>query len=238
MFLPLALVLVAAQAAAAEPAPPPEAMIDFLGRRRLCLALPPLAARDAPQQAEWRRLACDALPSEERRWRQTARGDAAAFGWLDSDPRDFRLPAIVVSSAAGPPGAYVHRLIWAGTDNGGVIPFRLEVDSDADNGATTVITASFGDVPARAFRLDNARFAWLDLQGVRAALDAGGTELRVDIRYGFRRGYCGDRDGDDRPSLSLAFARDGVSAADQDRTNCRMTRLPLSPAVPGRPTPR
>jgi hypothetical protein len=238
MSLPLALALIAAQAAGPEPAPPPEAMIDFLGRRRLCLALPPLANRTTFQQAESRRLACDALPGEERRWRETARGDAAALGWLDSDPRDFRLPAIIVSSAAGPPGAYVHRLLWTGTDNGGVVPFRLEVDSDADNGATTVITASFGDLPARSFRLDNARFAWLDLQGVRAALDAGGADLRIDIRYGFRRGYCGDRDSDDRPSLSLVFARDGVSATDQDRANCGMTRRPLSAAAPGRPTPR
>lgn len=240
MILTLALVVVVAQAPAAEPGPPPEAMVDFLGRRRLCLALAPPADRTADQQAESRRLACDALPSEERSWRQRFRADANARAWLDGDPRDFRLPGIIVSSRDGPLPAYVRRIEWSGTELGGSATFRLSIDSDAENGGATLFTASYGDVPGRTYRIDNARFPWLDLQSVRTALGdgPGGTALRVDIRYGYRRGYCGDQDGDDRPVLSLVFARDGVSAADQDRANCRMTRLPLSPAVPGRPTPR
>ena len=240
MSLILAIALAAAQAQAAEPGPPPEALIDFLGRRRLCLALPLLADRSAVQQAEPRRLACDALPGEERIWRQRFRADAGARAWLDSDPRDFRLPGIIVSSRDGPPPAYVRRIDWSGTELGGSATFRLSIDSDAENGGATVFTATYGDVPGRTYRIDNARFPWLDLQSARAALGdgPGGNALRVDIRYGYRRGYCGDQEDDDRPVLTLVFARDGVSATDQDRMNCRLTRLPLRPAAPARPTPR
>jgi hypothetical protein len=228
MTLLLAALLLAQPPVRTDSESPPEEMIDFLGRRRLCLDLPAAAARDAAAQAEGRRLACASLASEAQRWRDRYRGDAAALAWLDRDPRGFRLPGIVVRSWEGPPGAYVHRMEWAGTENGGPAPFRLAIDSDADNGAATLITAAWGDVPARSFRLDNARFPWLDLQSVRAALSDGRGDFRVDLRFGYRRGYCADSDGDDRPRLILHFRRDRVSASYEDRTNCGNRSISLT----------
>lgn len=223
----LAALLLAQPAAAPEPAPPPTEMIDFLGRRRLCLELPTPADRSAAYQAEARRLACASLVSEERMWRNHARGNTVALAWLDRDPRDFRIPGtIMVRSGDGPPGAYVHRMEWAGTENGGPVPFRLSIDSDAENGAATLVTASFGDGPARTFRIDNARFPWLDLQSVSAALAS--DILRVGVRFGYRRGYCADQDGDDRPRLTVRFMRDRITASFEDRTNCEVRNVDLT----------
>jgi len=120
MTLLLAALLLTQPAAAPDPAPPPTEMIDFLGRRRLCLELPAPADRNAAYQAEARRLACTSLASEERMWRDHFRGNAAALAWLDRDPRDFHIPGIImVRGWDGPPGAYVHRMEWTGTENGG-----------------------------------------------------------------------------------------------------------------------
>jgi hypothetical protein len=218
-----ALLATSAQSTAADIPPPPREMIDFLGRRRLCLELPAEAERSAFAQAESRRLACASLASEERRWRDRYRADADALAWLDRDPRDFQLPGVVVVQAwDGPPGAYVHRMEWNGTEEGGPRPFHLSIDGDAENGAATMIIASYGDVPARSFRIDNARFPWLDLQSVRVAMGSGASRdaLSVTIRFGFRRGYCAFQDRDDRPRLAIAFGRDRISASYEDRTNC------------------
>jgi hypothetical protein len=225
MPLLLAALALAQPTATLDPAPPPEAMVDFLGRRRLCLELPAPDQRNAYEQSESRRLACTGLAAEERVWRDRYRGSADALAWLDRDPRDFRMPGIMVRSGDGPPGAYVHRMEWTGTENGGPAPFRLGIDSDAEQGATTLITASYGDVPERSFRVDNARFPWLDLQSVRASL---GTDLlRIDLRFGYRRGYCGELDEDDRPILTIRFARDRASATFEDRTNCAIRNVEL-----------
>lgn len=222
------LAMLAQPAAAPEPPAPPEEMIDLLGRRRLCAALPAEAERSLAAQAEWRRLACGALPSEERELRERYRGNAAALAWLDRDPRDFRLPGpIVVHRPDGPPSAFVHRMEWSGTESGGPAAFRLSVDSDAENGGATLFTAAWGDVPARSFRIDNGRFPWLDLQTVRAQL--GDDRLSVELRFGYRRGYCADADEDDRPRLALIFYRDRVSASYEDRTNCGSRRVSLDP---------
>lgn len=226
MTLLLAALLLAQPAAAPDPAPPPEEMVDFLGRRRLCLDLPPPGERADSDQAEWRRLACASLASEERYWRDHYRRNAAALAWLDHDPRDFRVPGIMVSGWHGPPGAYVHRMEWTGTENGGPAPFHLSIDSDAENGSATLFTASYGDVPARTFRIDNSRFPWLDLQSVSAAL--GSDLLHVDIRFGYRRGYCADQDEDDRPRVAIRFGRDRVIASFEDRTNCEVRNVDLT----------
>jgi hypothetical protein len=234
MTFALALLALLAQPppAAAEPGQPPEEMIDFLGRRRLCLALPAPAMREAADQAEARRLACDALPSEERHWRDRYRGNAEASAWLDQDPRNFRLPNLTVSGWDGPPPAYVHRMEWTGSESRGPAPFHLVIDTDAEYGGATLFTASYGDVPARSFRIDNAHFPWLDLQSVTAALGSRGPRdyLRVDIRFGYRRGYCAQFDEDDRPHLTITFARDRVSASYEDRTNCGFRRVALTGA--------
>jgi hypothetical protein len=222
--MPLLLAaLLLVQPAAAPDAPPPEAMVDFLGRRRLCLELPALEQRNAYEQSESRRLACTSLAAEEREWRERYRGRADALAWLNRDPRDFRMPVITVRSGDGPPGAYVHRMEWTGTENGGPAQFHLGIDSDAEQGAATLITASYGDVPARTFRIDNARFPWLDLQSARASLEP--DLLRVEIRFGYRRGYCAALDEDDRPRLTIRFARDRVSASFEDRTNCAVRNV-------------
>jgi len=224
--MPLLLAaLLLAQPAPAPDAPPPEAMVDFLGRRRLCLGLSAPEQRNAYEQSESRRLACPSLAAEERVWRERYRGNADALAWLDRDPRDFRMPVITVSSGDGPPGAYVHRMEWTGTENGGPAQFRLGIDSDAEQGAATLITASYGDVPARTLRIDNAHFPWLDLQSVRASL--GPDLLRVEIRFGYRRGYCDALDHDDRPTLIIHFSRDRASASFQDRTNCAIRNVDL-----------
>lgn len=230
MMLLLALIASVAQVAAEAP-PPPEEMIDFLGRRRLCIELPAESERSAAERAEWRRLACASLASEEARWRERYRRDADARAWLDRDPRDFRVTgSIVVSSWDGPPGAYVHRMEWTGTEEGGPASFRLVIDTDAENGAATVFTASYADLPARTFRIDNARFPWLDLQSVHAALGsrAPRDELHVDLRFGYRRGYCPDADADDRPRLTILFRRDRIAASYEDRTNCGFSRVILT----------
>jgi hypothetical protein len=221
----LAALLLAQPVAAADLQPPPAEMIDFLGRRRLCLELPAPGERSAAYQAEARRLACASLGAEERVWRDHYRGNAAVLAWLDRDPRDFRIPGIMVRSGDGPPGAYVHRMEWSGTENGGPAAFHLSIDSDAENGAATLITASYGDVPARTFRIDNGRFPWLDLQSVDAAL--GRDLLRVGIRFGYRRGYCAALDEDDRPTLTVRFGRDRIGAAYEDPTNCTFRSVVL-----------
>jgi hypothetical protein len=230
MMLLLAALLLAQPAAAPDPAPPTE-MIDFLGRRRLCLDLPASAERTAFAQSESRRLACASIASEERMWRDHYRGNAAALAWLDRDPRDFRVPGIMVSGYDGTPAPYVHRIALSGTDNGGQSPFHLSIDSDTENGGATIFTASWGDVPERSFRIDNARFPWLDLQSVRTAMTAQAPRgsFTVELRFGYRRGYCADRDEDDRPRLRIRFARDRVSAAYEDRTNCAVRNVDLTP---------
>jgi len=229
MTLLLAALLLAQPSAAAEMEPPPEEIVDFLGRRRLCLDLPAPAERSDFHQSEWRRLACGSLASEEQSWRERYRGNSGALAWLDRDPRDFRVPGIMVSGHDGPPATFVHRIELAGTENRGPTPFHLSIDSDAENGGATLFTASWGDVPARTFRIDNARFPWLDLQSVDTALTTQGANahLRVDLRFGYRRFYCAGEDEDDRPRLTIRFARDRISAAFQDRTNCATRSVDL-----------
>jgi hypothetical protein len=224
----LAALMLAQPAAAPDPEPPPTEMIDFLGRRRLCLELPAPAERNAFDQSESRRLACTSLPAEERVWRDHYRGNAGVLAWLDRDPRDFRLPQITVSFD-GPPPAYVHRIELSGTDSGGQTPFHLSIDSDAENGGATLFTAAWGDVPARTFRIDNARFPWLDLQSVITALRTQSADgfLRVELRFGYHRGYCAALEEDDRPRLMIRFARDRVAASFEDRTNCEMRNVDL-----------
>jgi hypothetical protein len=227
MTLLLAALLFAQPAAALDPEPPPTEMIDFLGRRRLCLALP--TPRNALDQSEARRLACASIASEERTWRDHYRGNSAALAWIDHDPRGFRVPGITVSGD-GPPPAYVHRIELSGTESGGPTPFHLSIDSDAENGGATLFTASFGDVPARTFRIDNARFPWLDLQSVVTGLRRPSPDayLRVELRFDYRRGYCAELDQDDRPHLTLYFYRDRVTANYEDRTNCGFRRVSLT----------
>jgi hypothetical protein len=230
MILLFAALLIAQPAAAPDPEPPPEEIIDFLGRRRLCLELPPPAERSIFHQSEWRRLACASLASEERMWRDHYRGNAGALAWIDRDPRDFRMPGIIASGYDGPASAFVHRIEIEGTENGGPARFRLTIDSDSENGGATLFTASYGDVPARSFRIDNSLFPWLDLQSVRTALRAQppGDDLTLDIRFGYQRGYCAQVDGDDRPRLNISFHRDRVSANYEDRTNCGFRRVSLT----------
>ena len=228
MFL-LAALLLAQPAAAPDPEPPAE-MIDFLGRRRLCLALSGPAALTAFEQAERRRLACGMLASEERSWRDRFHGNAGALAWLDRDPTDFRVPGVLASGYDGPRYAYVHRIELQGTESGGPGSFHLIIDSDAENGGATLFTATIAGLPARTFRIDNARFPWLDLQTVRTAFGVQPPRdyLTVDLRFGYRRGYCVDADQDDRPHLRISFYRDRIAASYEDRTNCGFRQVSLT----------
>jgi hypothetical protein len=230
MTLLLAALMLAQPVAAPDPEPPPTEMIDFLGRRRLCLELPAPAERNAYDQSEGRRLACASIGSEERVWRDHYRGNAEVLAWLDRDPRGFQVPQIMVSFD-GPPPAYVHRIELSGTDSGGQAPFHLIIDSDAENGGATLFTASYGDAPAHTFRIDNARFPWLDLQSVVTGLRARPPSeyLLVELRFGYRRGYCAIGGGDDRPHLMIRFASDRVTASFEDRTNCAIRSVDLTP---------
>jgi hypothetical protein len=210
---------------------PPTAMIDFLGRRRLCGELPTEADRPAYHRAEWARLACARLPAEEGEWRRLYRADTRVIAWLDRDPQNFQLPFILMSFWDGPPPADVREMEWTGTHAGGGGRFRVRIRTDAENGATTLVTASFDDVPPRTYRIDNARFPEIDLQSVHAAFGEPGPqhELHVGLRYGYRRGYCEQNEADDRPRLSLTFERDRIQAAYQDRINCRTDYRELAP---------
>jgi hypothetical protein len=212
---------------------PPEQMIDFLGRRRLCRELPEPTDRRPGDEREWARLNCVSLPEEERSWRARYESNADVRLWLDQDPLDFRLPRIVVSSNDGPPRADVHHMDVTGVSYDDGSPFRVSADTGAGAGRYTTFTVSFADVPERVFTVDNARFPFVDLQSLEVAYGRlpPNDELIIDLRFGYPRGYCTDTDDDDRPSLTIYFNRAELHGYYQDMTNCRYKTETLANAV-------
>jgi hypothetical protein len=201
---------------------PPTEMIDFLGRRRICTE----QSEGGGETSPW--LRCASLPAEERAWRARSVGNAAALRWLDLAPRRFRLNEVVVSSWHGPPPAEPRRVEQSGTEYRTGEPYRLLIDSEADGGRSTRITASFANLPIRTFTIDNADIPFLDLQTLRVNLGTQRGRLSVRLRYGDPRGYCAAGDQDDRPELSIVFDREEIHADRQDMANCRgeWTALP------------
>ena len=201
---------------------PPEPLIDFLGRRGLCLNIPEEAERTDNDREEWSRLSCATLHQEETNWRTRYASDRDVLRWLDQDPQDFRYPAVIAHSYHGPPVAEARQVAISGVASQSDTPFHLVANS-AQGGRHTMFTASFAGLPARTFTIDNAQLPWLDLQTITVAMgpDRPNEELLIGLRYGFQRGYCGDLDLDDRPRIEIRFTRADVSASYQDRTNCR-----------------
>jgi hypothetical protein len=215
---------------------PPEQIIDFLGRRRLCRELPEPADRRAGDEREWRRLNCASLPDEERSWRARYETNAGVRLWLDQDPREFRLPRIVVSSNDGPPRGDVHRMEVTGVSYDDGSPFRLSIDTEAGDGRYTSFTASFAGLPDRVFMIDNARFPYVDLQSLEVAFGRSSPNERLilDLRYGYPRDYCSDAAfDDDRPGVIIYFSRAEPHAYHRDMTNCGYT----SEDLPNAPSP-
>jgi hypothetical protein len=199
---------------------PPEEMIDFLGRRRLCSSLRGDNRRGA---AEWRRArSCDALADEEQRWRQMQADNPVAMAWLNDDPRQFELGVIVASSYHGPPGVRLSHVDQEGVDPVSGLPVELHVDAQAESGRYVRITAAWGDVSARTVQFPVSEFPYFDPGSIWMALGSTDPDggLLVEARYALPRGYCGNIDEDDRPRLSIHFTRTAVTASRQTMRNC------------------
>jgi hypothetical protein len=194
--------------------PPPE-MIDVLGRRRLC-------AEAGSDRAERARLRCAALAGEERILRRRFAGDEAALRWLDQAPLAFRLEPRFVTTFDGPEPARPRRTEQSGADAEGR-PYRLTVDAGADGGRSTRIVAAYNGWPERSFTLSNRIFPSIDLQSLEVGVQvlAADRSLRVKLRYGRRRGYCGEM-GDDREQVNIGFGQTRVSGYATQRTNCQL----------------
>ena len=216
---------------------PPEEMVDFLGRRRLCLDIPEPADRDPFDEEEWLRLSCSTLQREDGEWRSRYASDPDVRRWLDQDPRRFRLPQILISPYHGPPPADIRHVVLDGRARDTQAAFRLSIDAEASSNGHTTFTASFADLPPKTFRIENARFPALDLQSTTVTFGrtTPNERLIVMINFGHVRGYCGlDDDEDDRPRLNILFTRTEAAAAYQDRTNCRSSYRELSNAEDAR----
>jgi hypothetical protein len=202
---------------------PPEDMVDFLGRRRLCTNLglggrPGEGTLSAFEEAEWLRLACDRLAEEERGWRARRSNDPVARAWLDDDPAKFALQDLVVQTYDGPPLVRPRRIEQSGTDRTGTIPYRaiLEMSDEA-----TTITVGYGDLPPRTLALDAARFPSVDPSTLFIAIDPRPAHrLSLSIRYGAPRGYCSINEQDDRPTVEMSLGRGAAEAHYHEPVNC------------------
>lgn len=206
---------------------PPAEMIDFLGRRRVCAEQREAYGETSP----W--LRCADLPAEERNWRRRSAGNATALRWLDLDPAHFRLNSVVVDTWDGAPPARPRRIEQSGVGSQTGQPYHLIVDTEADGGRSTRVTASFANVPVRTFTIDNRAVPEIDPQTVQVMLGtppSPGGALTVFIRYGDPRGYCNDA-RDDRPEIQISFASDAVRGYRTDRTNCDMVTTELRDAA-------
>jgi hypothetical protein len=217
---------------------PPTDMVDFLGRRSLCLDIvedpgsspKPLAAR-----ADYRRLRCAEIAREEAALRRARASDPAAMHWLDHDPHGFRLERIIVISHEWSTPPWLRRLDQSGTDVEGRNPFRLRIDLDAAAGRSTRIRIDRIGGPSRTLFLDNRHFPDLDLGSLEIWIDARRPEaaLQISLSYGDYRGYCVAESTDpydDRSSLSLGFAPDGtLTASRNDVVNCESGNEELDP---------
>lgn len=236
LALSLAVLAVAGPAAAAattaqgsrpraEIPGPPEAMIDFLGRRRECAGLAPLPGEPIvpPAPGSWREwLQCDRIPAEESALRGQFSADPSALAYLDQPPEHFELDSFLIHAYHGPPRGIVAQIELAGTDHSERLRWRLAADSEAAGGRATSITVSWGTHRTRTIRLDNRRVPRLDVGSVWVALgpEPARDELYLEMRYDFPRGWCGDIDRDDRPRLTITFRPDGARVLRQDKTNC------------------
>jgi hypothetical protein len=206
---------------------PPIEMIDFLGRRRLCAD----ADGDA---AERERLHCAALAGEERGWRTRFAGDTRALRWLDQAPLEFRMELRLIVTFDGPEPARPRRTEQSGTDGEGR-HYRLTIDAEADGGRSTRIAAAYDGWPERSFTLSNRAFPLIDLQSLEVGVQllADDRSFRVELRYGHRRGYCGEL-GDDREQVTVGFGQIRVSGYATLRTNCQRVYTDIGNFTPPR----
>jgi hypothetical protein len=220
---------------------PPEDMIDFLGRRRECSGFAPEPGEvlPAPPAGSWREwLRCEALPTEELALRRRYKSDARAIAFLDEAPSDFRLETITVDTYDGPPRARVERSEQRGLDADGRIPWQMILDRQPSEGRATAVTVSWANHPSRTIYLDDDMFPWLDLSSAWTALGERPREaLSIQMRYGWRRGWCGHGDPDDRARVSVYFTRQGAVVFRQIGTNCNANVEELEPGAFVAPPP-
>jgi hypothetical protein len=215
---------------------PPEEMVDFLGRRRLCLELSDYDDPNVYVERERTRLNCSSLPDEERSWRARYDSNAEVRRWLDQEPQQFRMPNIIVHFYHGPDEGDANHVEVSGVSFDVGSPFRVAVDKAAGGGRFTTFTVSFGDLPARTFTVENARLPELDLQSMKvfSSGPSPNERLLVSLRFGYLQGYCGVGDEDDRPRLNIHFNRSEMGGNYESRTNCRSSRVELQNPPGGR----
>lgn len=202
---------------------PPGDMIDFLGRRRECAERAPRPGEPRPPETDLRHawLRCGDLAREEDGLRRRYAEHAVAMAYLDQAPSEFELGRIFALSRHGPP-AIVERSEFSGTDLSGRVRWTLEVDGRADGGRATSVTVSWGEHPRRTIYLDNIALPYLDTfpEAVELIVDPDEGRLMVELKYGFRRGWCGNIDPDDRPTVSIQFWRERIAVYVHDMANC------------------
>lgn len=193
---------------------PPVAMIDFLGRRSQC------AYSDVPAR-EQARLRCAALAGEESALRTRFVDDAGALRWLNQPPLDFRMRTRFISTFDGPDPVRPRTVAQSGVDDRGR-PYQLVIDTRADHGRSTRITAVYDNRPERSFTLENRAVPLLDLQTLTVGVQEVPDDQRLTVRilYGHDRTYCGEA-GDNREEIRIAFGAAGASAYAMRRTNCQ-----------------
>ena len=209
----------------AERGSPPEVMIDFLGRRQTCSKIEE-SHSDRPEalaaHPTWAWLKCSRIPAEERSYRSRFADDPAALAWLDESPAEFRLNVGVAFITMGYLRSWVRRLHQSGASTDGQSPYRLTIDTRAERGRTTLITAAYRNSPPRTVALSNAKFPRLDLNSLQLLFaPEPQAHMMVKLRFGYPRGYCGWEDDDDRPSVELYFSETAATASYLDMTNCR-----------------
>lgn len=194
---------------------PPVELIDFLGRRHGC------AFRGVPRE-EQDRLRCAALPDEERAFRNRYGADARALRWLNEDPLAFRMDRRLIATFDSSEPAIAQRAEQSGVDHDGR-PYRLIVDLGAERGRSTWIALAYAGWPERRFILGNSEFPLVDLQSLLVTVLPADHDprLRVRLRFGHARGYCGEHDLDDREEVTISFTRNEVTGYVTRRTNCQ-----------------
>ena len=118
--------------------------------------------------------------------------------------------------------ARAQRTEQSGVDHDGR-PYRLTIDIAADGGRSTRISAAYAGWPERRFTLRNRDFPLVDLQSLLVTVLPAGNDaiLRVRLRFGHERGYCGEHELDDRDESGITYRRDEVTGYVTRRTNCQ-----------------
>jgi hypothetical protein len=193
-------------------------MIDFLGRRMLCARLPGEADRRSRDRAEWQRLGCAGLGEEERTLRTLHASDHGVLAWLNEDPERFENPMLRTNLYDGPALGRAMQVSQRGSDKEG--RGRYEVSATVEDGRVVFNIAVDRQPPVR-FIADLAALPELDLQTLEVNYETRHPLIfGIAVRYGYRQGYCGYLDQDDRPTLNLWIERGAPRAYRTGYVNC------------------